>query len=256
MTSLYADCAVAVLLFMTAAFAVSLVRRDNSVVDFAWGPGFVLIAAIGLVRAGSPGFRQIWAAVLTAVWALRLTAYLAVRSRGRGEDFRYAEWRRRWGRWFIPRSYAQVFLLQGALMLVIALPIVTIMASPRRSPGAWDAVGTAVWLAGVLTETTADAQLRAFLRDSSHRGRVMSWGLWRFSRHPNYFGEALTWWGLGLAALSGPRSGIALAGPLLLTLMLRFVSGVPMLEKRNAAKPGYLEYARRTSIFVPWPPKR
>ena len=172
----------------------------------------------------------------------------------RGEDFRYAAWRARWGRWFVLRSYIQIYLLQGSFLLVISLPIL-LARRPGPGLGLLDLAGVMVWLAGFGFEAAADAQMGRFKRDPGNRGRIITTGLWRYSRHPNYFGEALMWWGLALIALSVPSGWPGLLGPLTITFLLRFVSGVPLLERKYEGRPDFQEYARRTNAFVPWFPK-
>jgi steroid 5-alpha reductase family enzyme len=245
--------ALAVLASMTVLFVVALFRKDNSIVDIAWGPGFVLIAGLTFFfwRGTTP--REILVCALVAVWGVRLAVHVAFRNRGRGEDIRYAAWRRAWGRWFVPRSFLQVFLLQGFLMLVIALPVVLVNRPDAEAGlGALDALGAALWAAGFLFEAVGDHQLRVFKRDPANKGKIMDRGLWRLTRHPNYFGEALMWWGIIAIALAVPGGWRAVVSPLLITLLLLRVSGVTLLEKKYAGNPAYAEYIRRTSAFIPW----
>lgn len=241
--------------YMTAFFALAVVRRDNSVADIAWGGGFLLVALLSLHLGVGWLLRPTLLTVLVALWAARLAIHILRRNRGRGEDPRYAAWRRDWGRWWLPRSYLQVFLLQGAILLVVAAGIVVV--NTRSGPGlrALDAIGTLVVLGGLAFETVADVQLARFLADPANRGRIMDRGLWRYSRHPNYFGEAVVWWGVWLIALSVPGGWWAVVSPLLITFLLLKVSGVPMLERLMEGQPGWAEYRARTSVFVPLPPR-
>ena len=244
--------------YMTVWFFVALIKKDNSIADIAWGLGFVLVAVFTFFRRGSLVLPLLVTA-LVAVWGLRLAVHIGRRNRKRGEDPRYAKWRRDWGRAFIWRSFLQVFLLQGFFLLVISSPVVLINTSRGVSPSRgfpWSLAGALVWIAGFVFEAVGDAQLARFKRDPSNKGRIMDRGLWRFTRHPNYFGESLMWWGLFVIALQAPYGWATIASPLLITFLLVKVSGVPMLERRYAGNPEFQAYARRTSAFVPRPPRR
>jgi steroid 5-alpha reductase family enzyme len=258
-------CAALVAAYMTLWFVVALIKKDNSVADIAWGLGFVLIATVTFLRRAFPVLDPPSLAlpflitVLVVIWGLRLTAHILVRNRKRGEDPRYAEWRRKWGRTFVWRSFVQVFLLQGFFLLVIASPVVLVNSGPDRP--AWDMGwgwwiwGLLVWLIGFAFEAVGDAQLARFKKDPANKGKIMDRGLWKYTRHPNYFGESLMWWGIFVIALEVPYGWITIASPLLITFLLVKVSGVPMLERRYAGNPDFQAYARRTSAFVPWLPK-
>lgn len=243
--------------YMTLWFLVALARRDNSLADIAWGGGFVLLAGGALLLRGEAYPRSLLATALVLAWGVRLALHVAARNRGRGEDFRYAAWRQQWGRSFVWRSYLQVFLLQGALLYLVALGVMRIiLATP---PGlTWlDAAGAVMWLKGFLWEAISDWQLLRHGRNPATRGQLLDRGLWRYSRHPNYFGEALQWWGIWLLALSVPGSWWTVISPVTITLLLLFVSGVPMLERALVERvPGYREYQRHTPVFIPWFPRR
>ncbi|MGD2068676.1 MAG: DUF1295 domain-containing protein [Gemmatimonadota bacterium] len=249
--------AATVLTAVVVLWLVSLAVRDASVADVAWGPLFVVVASLCLVLGAGWAGRRILVFVLVTAWGLRLGVHIGLRNRGRGEDPRYARWREEHGRAWPWVSLAKVFLLQGALLWVISLPAQVAAAMP--GPGRLtllDAVGCAVWLVGFTTEVVADAQLRRFLRRREAADAFLTSGLWRYSRHPNYFGEAVLWWGIGLTALSVPGGWTTLVGPLCITLLLRFVSGVPMTEERMEGRPGWDAYAARTPAFVPLPRPR
>lgn len=251
--------ALVVLAYMTAWFVVALVTKRNDLADIAWGPGFILIAAWLLVRGGGPlSDRQVVATVLVAIWGLRLAWQIGRRNlrRGHGEDARYAEWRRTWGRWFVPRSYLQVFLLQGALMLLIAAPLLVLGSTKGSRLGVTAVLGIVVWVVGFVFEALGDAQLARFLRDPANKGRTMTSGLWSLTRHPNYFGESLMWWGIAVIALGVRLGWIGLIGPVTITVLLIWVSGIPMAEARRAGNPEWEAYKARTSPFIPWPPRK
>jgi steroid 5-alpha reductase family enzyme len=234
---------------------VSVAVRDASIADLMWGVGFVVVAGVALAAGSAHGPRRLLVAALTTLWALRLTAYLAWRNLGHGEDYRYRAMRRRFGARFPLVSLVSVFLLQAALVWIVSLPVQAAILAPDRPLTRLDALGAALWLFGLLFEAVGDAQLARFKRDPAARGRVMDRGLWRYTRHPNYFGESMVWWGLSLFAL-GAGAWWALIGPAVMTFLLLRVSGVAMLEKTIVKRrPDYADYIARTSPFVPWPPR-
>ncbi len=248
--------ALIILGYMTALFVIALVRKDNSVADVAWGPGFIVACWSALFINGSYGASQLLVAGLITVWGLRLAIRIFRRNRGRGEDPRYEKWRSDWGRFFIPRSYLQVFLLQGFILLLNVSPAMILM-SARQKPLAWFGyLGLAVWCLGFLFEALGDYQLDSFLKNPSNRGKMNDRGLWRYSRHPNYFGESTMWWGIFIIALVAPWGWVGVIGPLTITGTILFVSGIPMTEKMMTGIPGWDDYKRKTSAFIPWFPKR
>jgi steroid 5-alpha reductase family enzyme len=240
---------------MTLLFGLALVLKDNSIVDVGWGLGFVLVA--GLSALWEPGFepRHLLVTTLILVWGIRLAAHIFRRNRKRGEDFRYAAWRKSWGRGFVLRSYFQIFMLQGLFLVLISAPLPWINSAAGRPLGPWDVAGLLLWLMGFLFESVGDAQLTRFKKDPANKGKLIRTGLWNYSRHPNYFGEALMWWGIYVIALAVPGGGILVFSPLTITLLLRFVSGVPLLEKKYRGRAEFQDYARRTNAFIPWFPR-
>ena len=241
---------------MVALWAASVRLRDASIVDVFWGPGFAAIGWTSVLVAG-PSARGLLLAGLATAWGLRLGAYLARRRRGQGEDRRYGAMRAAHGERFAVVSLFSVFLLQAALMWTVSLPLQAGAAvGAGATLGILDVAGAAVFAVGLGFEAVADAQLARFLADRSSRGRVIQEGLWRYSRHPNYFGDFLVWWGLGTVSLAA-GAWWALAGPALMTVLLLRVSGVTLLERTiGERRPGYAEYAARTSAFFPRPPRR
>jgi steroid 5-alpha reductase family enzyme len=242
--------------YMTLWYGVSLWKRRNDVADVAWGTVFLVATLTALAVNGVRGPRPALAAGLVAAWGLRLAAHIAARNRGKGEDPRYRKWREEWGRLAAVRAYLQVFLLQGLLALVIAAPVTWVAARGGPPLGALDALGALVWMAGFVLEALGDLQLRRFTRDPANRGLVMDRGLWRYSRHPNYFGEVLQWWGLYLIALAVPGGWATAVGPLTITGLILFVSGIPLAERQFDGNPAFEAYKSRTSAFVPLPPRR
>lgn len=256
MLQLFVGTALTVAIYMTLWFFFGLIRRDNSFVDIAWGLGFILIAWLSFASGSGGEARSRVVDVLVTIWGLRLAGHILVRKRGRGEDFRYAAWRRQWGRWFVPRSYLQIYMLQGFLMLLVAWPIFLINHAPRPGFTWLDGIGVSLWMLGFLFETVGDYQLMVFKREPDNRGRIMTRGLWSWTRHPNYFGEAALWWGIGVIALGSRPGWTALLGPLVITFLLLGVSGVPMLEKKYRGRPDFEAYAARTPAFFPRPPRK
>lgn len=241
---------------LAATFVVGERIRRHNVVDVAWGLAFAAIAIdSAMLGAGDPA-RKWLIAVLVTAWGLRLAVHLAVRSQGHGEDPRYEVFL---AKSRLPRRVGiitRVYLLQGVLIWVISLPVQLSATLPRElSP--WTVIGVAVWLVGLGFEAVGDAQLRAFKLDPDNEGRVIDSGLWRYTRHPNYFGDACVWWGLYLVALTaGPIVLVTVFSPIVMTTLLVRVSGKALLERHLAGRPGYAEYVRRTSGFLPWPPRR
>ncbi len=239
---------------MLTLWGVSLPLRNASIVDIAWGAGFAVIGATSAVLGEGLVERRWLGAVLACVWGLRLGGYLAWRNLGHGEDRRYQAMRRGHGRRFWWVSLFTVFLLQGALMLVIGLPLMTIAASSRPLD-ALAAAGVGLWLVGLVFESVADVQLARFKANPQSAGRVLDRGLWRYSRHPNYFGDFCVWWGIFVVA--APDALFAVVSPLLMTTFLLRVSGVALLERTIVERrPAYRSYIARTSAFFPWPPRR
>ncbi|MGB8919274.1 MAG: DUF1295 domain-containing protein [Candidatus Sulfotelmatobacter sp.] len=243
--------------YMTLWFLISLIKRRNDVADVAWGVGFVLLAWTSFFLSGGSGARGILVGILVSIWGLRLSWHIHARHRGKPEDFRYTTWRREWGKWFYARSYAQVYLLQGALLFLVALPMLIINRSTGIPFSFLNGIGVCVWLLGFLFESVGDAELARFASDPLNRRKILQTGLWQYTRHPNYFGEVVQWWGIWLLAVGVPGGGwFGIIGPLTITFLILKVSGIPMLEKKMAENPDFADYKRRTSVFLPWIPKR
>jgi len=249
---------VVVLAFMSCGWLISVIRKDASTVDPFWGLGFVLLAVVYAI--GGDGFtgRKVLVTILVALWGFRLAGYIVIRNWGKGEDYRYQAFRQRWGESYWWVSFFQVFMLQGLLLWVIAMSLMA--AESNATPDHFtppDAIGAAAWFVGFFFEVVGDWQLARFRADPTNKGKVMRSGLWAYTRHPNYFGEATMWWGLYLIA-AGTRWGFwTIFSPILLTFMLLRVSGVALLEKAQVeTKPKYRDYIEGTSAFIPWFPRR
>jgi len=244
--------AIIIFCYMTGLFIIALIRKDNSIADIAWGFGFVIVAWSTLWIVGNFYPRQLLACSLILIWGSRLSIRIFLRNRGRGEDPRYRKWREEWGRLFILRSYLQVFLLQGVILLVNISPDLIINTTSDGNLNILDACGLLVWITGFIFESVGDYQLDRFLANPKNRGTIIDRGLWRYTRHPNYFGEITMWWGIFIIALSVPYGWIGFVGPLTITLMIVLVSGIPMTERLMEKTPGFEEYRRRTSVLIPW----
>ena len=237
----------------TLVWVASLVRRDAGLADLFWGLGFVGVAWVYHVRLEASGARSLLVPLLTTVWGVRLSLHLALRNLGRPEDYRYREMREARGASFWWVSLFTVFLLQATLLWIVSFPLFHVQRG-SGPPGWVGLIGAGVAVLGLLLESVADAQLARFRRTRAHPGEVMDQGLWRYSRHPNYFGDAVFWWGVGLMALEVPGGWWTTIGPVVMTVLLLRVSGVTLLEQRLASeKPAYRAYAERTNAFIPGP---
>jgi len=245
---------------MTCWFCASVIKKRNDIADIAWGLGFIVVALYSYSSNQASSLSSKIVLALTCVWGIRLALHILTRNRGKHEDYRYAAWRKEWKQLFYIRSYGQVFLLQGIILLVVALPVIlTTGLTNTIDISAWLACGILVWGIGFFTETTADWQLRRFLKSKPPKGSVLQSGLWKYTRHPNYFGEILQWWGIWLimasTTLPGELKLLGLLGPITITSLILFVSGIPLLEKKAMKNPAYVAYAKKTSKFIPWNPK-
>ena len=243
---------------MTLLWLVSILLKNVSIVDLFWGLGFVLSATVYFVFTDEIGIRKVLLMVLVMLWGLRLSVYLAWRNIGKGEDFRYREFRRLYGEkryWWI--SYFQTFLLQGLLMWLISSPLLGAQYNPlQQELGVLDIAGILVWVIGFTFEAGGDWQLARFKANPDNKGKVLNAGFWKYTRHPNYFGDAAVWWGFALLCISA-GSYFPVLGTVLMTALIIKVSGVALLEKSlKADKPEYAEYIRKTSSFLPWFPKK
>ena len=256
MVDVWLASALAIGLLMLGAWLLSLARRDASVVDIFWGLGFVIVAWTAfLVGDGYEG-RKWLVTLMASAWGLRLTAYLFWRNWGKGEDFRYVRMRERYGARFPIISLFTVFGLQGVLMFVVSLPLQVAQVSGPGTFTVADGLGLGVWAVGLCFETVGDLQLARFKSDPANAGKVMDQGLWRYTRHPNYFGDFLVWWGLFLVAASELGHSWVVVSPLLMSWLLIRVSGVALLERSlKRRRSGYEEYIARTSSFFPRPPR-
>ena len=241
--------------YMSAIFLIALVKKDNSIVDIAYGGAFIAAVSSAALVSGTGHPRQYLAGALVGIWGLRLVLHLFARSRGRGEDFRYRKWREEWGSSFVVRSFFQIYMLQGAVVFIVASPVILIMANPGANLGWMDLLGTVVWTVGFTFEAVGDHQLLAFKKDPANKGRIITTGLWRYTRHPNYFGECTLWWGVFLVALGAPAALWTVLSPLTINFLLLKVSGIPMLERKYDGNRAFEEYKKKTRPLIPWFPR-
>jgi steroid 5-alpha reductase family enzyme len=247
--------ALAVVLYMSAWFLLSYRKKRLDVVDTAWGGGFIVVALWSYIQ--SPHLYSGIITLLVGLWGVRLALHIASRNKGKRNDPRYDTLTANWNtRTYWLRAYVSIFMTQGALILLVSLPITLATGSEATRLGVAAQAGMLLWLAGICIELVADAQLRHFLRTRTAEHPVMDTGLWRYSRHPNYFGEILVWWGIGLVACTAPYGWLAWLGPVAITYLIVFVSGIPPLERRKKDDPTYQAYVHRTSPLIPLPPKR
>ncbi len=242
---------------MILLWLLSLKLKNSSIVDIFWGTGFVIVAWLyfALSPDGLP-VRKILVALLVTLWGLRLSLHILMRNAGKPEDFRYQKWRadngKKW--WWV--SFFQVFLLQGILLWVISAPLLAAQFSSRSTRlTALDFVGAALWAVGFFFEAAGDLQLTRFKKNPANKGKVLNTGVWRYSRHPNYFGDSAQWWGYYLIALAA-GGWWTIFSPIMMTILLLRVSGVALLEKTLETRPGYKEYVESTSAFIPWFPRQ
>ncbi|MEI6743549.1 MAG: DUF1295 domain-containing protein [bacterium] len=249
--------AIAIAVLMFSMWLLSLILKNASIVDIVWGLGFVVVAWVTHSVADGNEARGWLLTLLTTAWGLRLASYLAWRNIGHGEDFRYKAMRKHYGAKFPLVSLFTVFILQGVLMWLVSLPVQLGQVSMNPSIGVLGIVGVVFFAVGLFFETVGDIQLARFKANTENAGKVMQSGLWKYTRHPNYFGDACVWWGLALIAAEAEIGVIGILGAVAMSILLRRVSGVTLLEKSlKKRKEGYSDYVARTSAFIPRPPKK
>lgn len=244
-------------ILITLLWLLSVYLKNVSIVDIFWGFGFVVVNAFYFINIDAPSFRNWFLLCLVSVWGLRLTIYLAIRNIGKPEDYRYQQFRKDYGRkrywWF---SYFQVFLLQGALIMIVSLPIWHIQTTLNHELNLVDFLAIVIWLIGFSFEAGGDYQLYHFKKNPKNKGKVLNTGFWKYTRHPNYFGDAAVWWAYGLFSIAAGGYW-QVVGSVIMTLLIIKVSGVAMLERTlKTSKPEYLEYIKKTNSFIPWFPKK
>jgi len=256
-----AGLATAVLLFQLVSIPALLFRK-NDLADVLWGPAFPLsaFAAVLWAREGGItglGARNALLLAMISLWAVRLFLHVGLRNLShRAEDVRYNNWRKEWGKTWLWRSYLQVFVLQAFILYLFLSPVLLALSLSDSAPGVLCWAGILVWLSGFLLESIADEQLRRFKSKPESKGKLMTTGVWSWSRHPNYFGEVVQWWGIWLMVAELPWGWLTALGPIGVTYLILKVSGVSMLEDLMKNRPGYADYCARTSVFFPRPPAK
>ena len=256
--SLFLEAAFIIWILVTLLWLLSVAIKNVSIVDIFWGFGFVVVNAYYFFNLEEPSFRNWLLLALVSIWGLRLTIYLSIRNIGKGEDYRYQQFRRDYGAerywWF---SYFQVFLLQGGLILIVSLPLLAIHTSNTAGNLFWlDYIAILIWIIGFSFEAGGDYQLYQFKKKNNNKGKVLNSGFWRYTRHPNYFGDTAVWWAYALFSIAAAGYW-QIIGTVIMTLLIIMVSGVAMLERNlKDSKPKYKEYIEKTSAFIPWFPKK
>ncbi len=258
LVQIWVQALIVIMIMMTTLWVISVFIKNVSIVDLFWGLGFVVTGWFYYFNTEGLESRKLVLMIMVTIWGLRLSGYLTWRNAGKGEDFRYRQFRKDYGErryWWI--SFFQTFLLQGLLMWLISVPLLGAQyLSVNSHLGVLDFAGIILWVIGITFETGGDYQLARFKADPSNKGKVLDSGFWKFSRHPNYFGDTAVWWGYGLLSIAA-GSFLPALGSLLMTALIIKVSGVALLEKSLVSdKPGYREYVERTSAFIPWFPKK
>ena len=252
--TLFSQASIIILVLVTLLWIWSVFIKNVSIVDIFWGLGFVVVNAFYVFMSGELNTRKILILTLVSIWGLRLAIYLAFRNIGKGEDFRYKEFRRNYGPkrywWF---SFFQTFLLQGVLIMIVSLPLLGINSSASSGDlKLLDYLGIVVWLIGFTFEAGGDFQLARFKRDLANKGKVLNTGFWKYTRHPNYFGDSAVWWAYAIFSIAA-GSYWQIIGSIVMTLLIIKISGVALLEKTlNNTKSKYREYIEKTSSFFPW----
>ena len=266
MLNLYYLIGVVVLVFIyfTTLFLIAQKLNNNSIVDIGWGFGFVLIAIYSLIFTFATGYHggitpfKLISSGLMILWGLRLFLYIGIRNIGKPEDFRYVNMKKKWGN-NRPRlqAFLKVFMTQAFFMMIVAMPLYFAFLNQKAvSTGTWivTIAGTVIFAIGFFFESVGDAQLKKFLKTRTDRNQIMDQGLWKYTRHPNYFGEAMMWWGQFIVVMLNTLGFISIISPVVITYLLVFVSGIPLLEKRYQDNPAYTAYKKVTSPFFPWFP--
>lgn len=247
----------AVFVYISIVYVIAITMKRFDIVDIAWGGAFIVVALTSIILAPEVGPLQLLVTGLVIIWGLRLGYYILRRVQlSRSEDPRYAELRSQWKANVRLNAYLRIFLVQGILATMVSTSVIMVNLSEVTTLSWVTALGVIIWVIGFLFESIGDAQLKKHLADPAKNGLLMTDGLWKYTRHPNYFGEATQWWGIWIIALTVPFGWVGGVSPLLITFLLLFVSGVPLTEKRFRGRLGWTEYKKRTSKFIPLPPKK
>lgn len=257
MENIYIGVGVVLFIYFNIIFIVAQVLKNNSIVDSFWGPGFLVVAVYTFLQQESYGLRSIIVTSMVLLWSIRLFLHITIRNWNKPEDYRYINFRKKWGTKFPTlKAYFHVFILQGILLYIVSLPIIIANTSQNQELMILNYMGIILWIIGYYFEVVGDKQLKDFKADKSNKGKLMTDGLWSYTRHPNYFGEATVWWGIFFISINSLSEMFIIISPITITLLLLFVSGVPMLERKYKDRPDFIEYSKRTNKFLPWFPKK
>lgn len=260
--ALYITSLIIVLGITSALFFIAQFKKDNSIIDIAYGITFIVVAymlAFKKLKTDTLASASIIILFLISIWGVRLAYRIYMKNRGKGEDPRYQAWRLDWfkrgARYYFARAYLQIFILQGIIISVVLLPLTLTLVTTAPSNKLL-LLGVVLWTIGFIFEVVGDKQLDTFIKDKNKKSSIMTTGLWKYTRHPNYFGESTMWFGIACVAVSSGVSYIAFLSPFLITYLLLFVSGIPMLEKKWRGVPEWEVYKAKTSAFIPSPPNK
>lgn len=242
----------AIFIYMLIFYLIAQAIKNNSIVDIGWGPGFIVAGLVLLLFYPFLFATKVFVLLMIFFWGLRLSIYIFLRNKGKGEDFRYKNWREKWGKKEPLIAFFKVFMLQGLVMFIVATPIYFAFLADFRGLTWVQYLGIAVYLIGYYFEAVGDYQMQKFKSKPESKGKLMTSGLWKYTRHPNYFGEAVIWWGIFLVVLPVEYGIIAIISPAVITFLLMYVSGVPMLEKKYEGRPDWEAYKKRTPKFFPF----
>ena len=248
----YFSTAIIVLVFFVAWFFVSVQQKNYGLVDIAWGLGMSIVGVF-LIVMYQPDIQITLSILLIVIWGARLGYYLFKRNWGKPEDFRYAQFRKNWGNHFpLLKAFLKVFVLQGILSYTMMFSSMNAVANQSEINILFLVIGVVVAITGLFFEIVGDFQLAQFKKNPANKGKIMNQGLWSITRHPNYFGEVVFWWGVFIASIQGIHSLVGIISPLLITFLINYLSGVPLLERKYLNRPEYLEYTKKTPRFIPW----
>lgn len=240
------------LAYYVILFIIGQILHDNSIVDMVWGLGFVVLALYLYFRVGDFNLNKSLVTLLVTLWGLRLTYYITKRNWGKGEDFRYVNFRKKWGNhWSRLKAFLQVYLLQMTMLIIIASSFVNTIVYGQNHHIFLQILGIVIWIIGFSFECIADYQLKVFKSNPENKSKLLTSGLRAYTRHPNYFGESLLWWGIWILCLRTPYAWLTIISPITITVLVRFVSGVPLLEEHYAHREDYQIYAQKTPVFIP-----
>lgn len=245
-----------IVLYFIGFFIVGTKIKNNSIVDIGWGAGFVIAALAAAGFSEHMDSVSLLLMLMVGVWGGRLSLHIYRRNHGKPEDFRYAKMRSDWGSTVVWRAFLQVYMLQALIMMVVSSGFILAMDVSDKTVSGFTLLGFAVWLVGFFFESVGDHQLEVYKRNPKNKGKVIKTGLWRYTRHPNYFGEATMWWGISIMAFGATFLPQVFLSAIVITVLLLYVSGVPMLERKYQNNPDFQAYARVTNKFIPGPRKR